>query len=240
FGGAGLWAGVTAIQRTCERPVIWATAHYLSYARLGQILDIDVWEPVKGRTVTQARAIGHVDDNEVLTVNAAVGHKSGTPTDQWLRAPVAPPPQDCPSAPVYPDQAGSLHARLDIRVASGRHGADQTIQGRADDSRMMLWLRPRGGFAIDAGMLALFGDFLPSCVNHAIGIPTPMTSLDNTIRCGRIVPTDWVLAEARTSMAHGGFVHGELRMFSQAGVLMAVGSQSMIMRGLPPWEDGAP
>src|SRR5690606_7457914 len=136
FGGAGLWAGVTAIQRTCERPVIWATAHYLSYARLGQILDIDVWEPVKGKTVTQARAIGHVDDSEVLTVNAAVGHKAGTPTDQWPRAPVAPPPQDCPSAPDHPDQGGNFHERFDVLDASGRNGADPTTKGPAEDGRM--------------------------------------------------------------------------------------------------------
>jgi acyl-CoA thioesterase len=240
FGGVGLGAGVTALQRTCNRPVIWATAQYLSYARLGDILDIDVWVPVQGKSVAHARAIGHVRDNEVIAVNAALGHRPDTPTDQWPQAPSAPPPQDCPPAPEYANQGGALHTRLDIRVASGRHGADPSIQGRTPDGRMMLWLRPREDFAIDAGMLALFGDYLPSCVNHAIGRPGPMTSLDNTIRFGKIVPTEWVLAEARVAMAHGGFVHGELRMFSQDGRLMAVGSQSMIMRNLPAMEDGAP
>ena len=33
FGGVGLAAAVGAMERTCERPVIWATAQYLSYAR---------------------------------------------------------------------------------------------------------------------------------------------------------------------------------------------------------------
>ena len=33
FGGVGMASAITALERTCERPVIWATAQYLSYAR---------------------------------------------------------------------------------------------------------------------------------------------------------------------------------------------------------------
>lgn len=240
FGGVGLAAGVTAIERTCERPVIWASAHYLSYARQGAILDIDVWEPVQGKTVTQARANGHVGDNEVLTVNAAVGFRPNAPTDQWPEAPAAPPPLDCPEAAAHPGEHRGLHERLEIRIASGRFGGDRSIKGRDPDGRMMLWLRPRDPHPIDAGMLALFGDYLPSCVGNAVGMPLGMTSLDNTIRFGRIEPTEWVLCDARVSLAHGGFIHGAMHMFSQSGRLMAIGSQSMILRGLPQMEDGAP
>src|ERR1700679_1270805 len=33
FGGVGLAAAIQAMERTCKRPVIWATAQYLSFAR---------------------------------------------------------------------------------------------------------------------------------------------------------------------------------------------------------------
>jgi len=33
FGGVGMAAAIQAMERTCERPVIWATAQYLSFAR---------------------------------------------------------------------------------------------------------------------------------------------------------------------------------------------------------------
>ena len=37
------------MERTCGRPVIWATAQYLSFARLGAIVDLDVWIPAVGK-----------------------------------------------------------------------------------------------------------------------------------------------------------------------------------------------
>jgi acyl-CoA thioesterase-2 len=233
FGGIGLAAGVSALEQTCKRPVIWATAHYLSYARLGQVLDIDVWEPVQGKTVTQARVVGHVDDNEVLTVNAALGVRPGALDDQWPQAPAAPKPEDCPERPHHAFESNSVHDRLEIRVASGRFGADPLIGERDPDGRMMLWIRPREDYPIDAHMLALFGDYLPSCLSNAIGKPVGVTSLDNTIRFGEITPTDWVLCEARISRAHGGFAHGAMHMFSRDGRLMATASQSMILRDMP-------
>ena len=42
FGGCGLGAAIEALEGTTERPVIWATAQYLSYANAPAILDIDV------------------------------------------------------------------------------------------------------------------------------------------------------------------------------------------------------
>ena len=46
FGGVGMASAITALERTCERPVIWATAQYLSYARPGSVLEVDVRLPV--------------------------------------------------------------------------------------------------------------------------------------------------------------------------------------------------
>jgi len=234
FGGIGLAAGVQALERTCERPVIWATAQYLAYARPPSVLDIDVWTPAEGKTVTQARAIGHVGDKEIITVNAALGVRPGAPVDQWQQAPAAPAPADCPPVERDAREHKGLMDRIEVRVAAGRAPTDRQLEGRSEDGRMMLWIRLRETWPVDAGMLALFGDYLPSCVSHAMGRHVWVNSLDNTIRFGPIVETEWVLCDVRVTMMHGGFVHGAMHMFSQDGVLMATGSQSMVLRAPPP------
>ena len=91
FGGVGLASAVAAMERTCGRPLIWATAQYLSYARPPSIVDLDVWTPAEGKYNTQARVTGHVGDKEILTVNAALGARPSELSQQWLEKPDAPP-----------------------------------------------------------------------------------------------------------------------------------------------------
>src|SRR4051794_13555407 len=83
FGGSGLAAAISALEGTSERPCIWATAQYLAYAKPGEVLDIDVTLAVVGHQMTQARAVGHVGNREVLTVNAALGMRSFDRAGQW-------------------------------------------------------------------------------------------------------------------------------------------------------------
>ena len=96
FGGCGLGAAIAALEGTTGRPVVWATAQYLSYARPGSIMDIDVTIAVDGRQTTQARAVGHVGDTEILTVNAALGRRDLDADGQWAAPPDVPPPDECP------------------------------------------------------------------------------------------------------------------------------------------------
>jgi acyl-CoA thioesterase len=234
FGGIGLAAGVTALERTCGRPVVWATAQYLSFARPGTVLDLDVWTPAEGRTVTQARVVGHVGDKEVITVNAALGARPQAPEGQWPRRPEAPPPQDC--RPVGHDLGEhlGLHERLDIRVAHGRYRSDRPIEGASPDGRMVLWARARGDHPLDSGLVAVIADYLASGVPNAIGGPMVVNSLDNTIRFGAIEPSEWVLCDVRIELVHAGFAHGTMYMFADSGRLMAIASQTMVLRGPPP------
>ena len=79
FGGSGLAAAISAMEGTSERRCIWATAQYLSYAEPGEVVDVDVTIAVEGHQVTQARAVCHVADREILTVNAALGDRPFEP-----------------------------------------------------------------------------------------------------------------------------------------------------------------
>ena len=60
FGGCGLGAAILAMERTTGRNVVWATGQYLSFAKVGEIMDLDVTVAVSGRYTAQARVIGSV------------------------------------------------------------------------------------------------------------------------------------------------------------------------------------
>ena len=230
FGGVGLASAIAAMERTCERPVIWATAQYLSYARPPQVVDLDVWVPNAGKYNTQARVVSHVDDKEILTVNAALGSRPSEISRQWVQRPDVPPPLDCPVGEHWRGEEEDLHSRIETRVAKGLYG-DVRAGEAEDDGRLILWIKPSDGrYAIDSSMLAVIADHVPSGIGSALGQSGGGNSLDNTIRIRHIVPTEWVLCDIRIHGIHGGFAHGAMYMFAEDGELMATASQSVIVR----------
>lgn len=229
FGGVGLAAAIESMERTCERPVVWATAQYLSYARPGSVVDLDVWVPAHGHNISQARVIGHVGDKEIFTVNAALGTRPMELSHQWARAPEVPAPADCPPTPHWRGQGENLHSRIEVRVAKGRYGIAPD-EGLNEDGRLVLWIRPKGDLPIGRGMLAVMADFVPSGFANALGRGGGGNSLDNTIRYRQLVPTEWVLCDIQIHAVHAGFGHGSMHLFSESGELMATASQSVILR----------
>jgi acyl-CoA thioesterase-2 len=230
FGGVGLAAAIQAMERTCQRPVIWATAQYLSHARPPSVVDLDVWLPAQGHNTSQARVTGHVGDKEILTVNAALGRRYSEFSHQWVQAPDAPAPEDCPPGQHWRGEQDDLHNQIEFRVAKGHYGDEPNDKGVSEDGRLILWMRPKQGQTIDSGMLAIFADHIASGVGNALGRNAGGNSLDNTIRFRRIIPTDWVLCEIQMHSIDAGFGHGAMRMFARDGELMATASQSLIVR----------
>ena len=236
FGGVGMAAAVAAMERTCQRPAIWATAQYLSYARPPSVVDLDVRVAAQGRHTSQARVIAHVGDSEILTVNAALGARPEVERRQWAAAPEVPPPEDCAESERWRSDVHDLHSQIEVRIAHGAHGRAANPQGPSEDGRLILWIRPRGGQVVDSCMLAIMADHLPSAVGTALGRNAGGNSLDNTIRFMEIVTTDWVLCDATIVGIERGIGHGAMRLYARDGRLMATASQSMIVRLR---EDGA-
>jgi acyl-CoA thioesterase len=230
FGGSGLAAAISAMEGTSERQCIWATAQYLSYAKPGEVVDVDVTIAVTGHRVTQARAVCHVADREILTVNAALGERPIEHAGQWEVMPrVLPRPDDCPPRPTHSDLAGTINERLDQRLVKGRD-LDR-LDGTPSDGQYLLWARiPDVLTGMDATTLAILGDFVPSGIGQALGVRGGGNSLDNTLRVGRMVPTEWVLMDIRVQAVERGFGHGLVNMFAEDGTLLAAASQSVIVR----------
>ena len=229
FGGCGLGAAISAMEGTTGRDCIWATAQYLSYAQPAEVLDIDVTLAVEGHRMTQARAICHVGNREILTVNAALGTRPFDQTGQWEQMPDVPGPDDCDSRAFRLPIDGTINDRMEQRLATGRHFDD--YDGSPGDGQTVLWARiPDVIDGVDAAALAVLGDFVPMGVGQALGIRGGGNSLDNTLRVANLVSTEWVLLDIRVHAVQNGFGHGLVHMFAEDGTLMATASQSCIVR----------
>ena len=230
FGGAGLGAAISAMEGTSGRETVWATAQYLSYAKPGEVLDIDVTLAVTGHQMTQARAVCHVGNREILTVNAALGHRpfdaQRSVGDDARRAAARRSASSARSAD--PSTAPSTIA-LEQRLAKGR--PFEALDGTPGDGQVLMWARiPDVLDGVDAAALGVLGDFVPMGVGQALGVRGGGNSLDNTLRVVHLVPTEWVLLDIRVHAVERGFGHGLVHMFAEDGTLLATASQSCIVR----------
>ena len=227
FGGVGLAAGIVALEQATGKPVIWATGQYLAITQPNDTMDLEVVLPAVGRNVIQGRVVGHVGSREIITVIGAAGTRPSSAEGCWECFPSAPQPEDCPEVPRHHDTE-SLHQHVELRLARGSFGFSG-FGTPSDDGRSLLWARmPR--VAHDAGALAIIADYLPSVLGNAFGRIMHCTSLDNTIRYGRLEPSEWILCDNRMEYAGNGFGHGTVYLWNQAGTLLATASQSMIVR----------
>lgn len=233
FGGCGLGAAIAALEGSSGRPVVWATAQYLSYANPPSIMDIDVTIAVSGRQVTQARAVGHVGDREILTVNAALGRRPLEVGGQWAEMPTVPAPDECPERMSRMPGSDSIMERIDVRLADAL--SFEELPGPPQPSgRSALWARIPDVLDMSAATLAILGDYVPFGIGQALGARAGGNSLDNTLRVARLVPTEWVLLDIRVDAIVDGFGHGVVHLWAVDGTLLASASQSTIVRF---WED---
>lgn len=231
YGGMGLAAGIGAMERVVGRPVIWASAQYLSFANLGRTLDLTVEVPSLGRTVAHARVTGRVGDEEIITAVGSFGAREDAASFQWSHASPMPAPEECETVEMWPAQGpGALVIQhMEARMRPGEYAARSNGQA-SDSGRISLWLRTINDLPVDAGVLALFADFVPSVVALSMGRRGGGSSLDNTLRIVRLVPTQWVLCEVDAHGVDHGMGHGDIHLYAESGELLAVGSQSCLMR----------
>ncbi len=238
FGGAGLAAAIEAMEAVSGRPVIWATGQYLSFAKVGSILDLDVTLAVDGRATTQARVVVRHGNTEILTVNGALGSRDTDAEGSFAVKPDVPPPGECKERRHRFGTQNSINELFESRIAIGRD-LEELDGVPVPDGRSAMWARlPDGGASTAAG-LAVLGDFVPFGIGQALGARAGGNSLDNTLRVIRLVPTDWVLCDIRVHGVHHGFGHGLVHLWAEDGTLMATASQSTIVRfwseqGQPP------
>jgi len=229
FGGAALGAAIAALEGTTDRPVVWATAQYLSFAPVGSVMDLDVHVSVSSRFTSQARVIGHVGDNEVIAVTAALGRRE---LDIEREFPTMPPvlaPSDCrPRDRHYEEESlGQYMDQLLAKSPDGQAAGGPTGHG---EGRVCMWARPPEAFEPSATTLAVLGDWVPMGIGITSGEALSSNSLDNTLRVLDVHPTEWYLLEIETAGIRNGFGHGQIRIWGDDGRLQAIASQSVVTR----------
>jgi acyl-CoA thioesterase len=242
-GGAGLGAATAAMERVTGRPVIWATAQYLSFAEGTEPVDIDVTVEVAGHNTTQARCVMSRDGREILTAHAALGGRDVGFEGLWCAPPEVPDPDACERYRFFEHGRGHMGDVAEFRLARGRQLDVVENEGGRGDGSFALWVRCwEGQQAVTVPDLTFIGDFMPLGFADAMGAPYAGNSLDNTIRVGRLTSTEWVLLAVHVQQVVNGFGYGRAELWAQDGTLLGEVSQSSIMRshsrirdaGLPP------
>jgi len=234
YGGCGLAAGIVALEEASGRPTVWASAQYLAYAPTGTVLEWEVVLAASGRNTTQGRAIGRRDDEEVLTVNAALGRAEIEMSGTWVEMPDVPDPEDCPVQQIPPMFADTVLVRVEHRLAYGRMIGD--LDGTPGEARSAFWTRVPGHLEPSAATLAVIGDYVSGGVSQPLGVRTMGRSLDNSLRVARLVPTEWVLCDIHIHALAHGFGHGMAHLWAEDGTLLGTASQSISVR---PWPGDA-
>jgi acyl-CoA thioesterase len=233
FGGVGLGASVEVLERVTGRPLVWATAQYLQYARPPAVVDLEVNEVVRGRSSSQARVLGRVGGDEIFTVVAALGARTLPWDGEWAVHPDVPDVAGGRPRPLMPHQQGTIGERLEMKFANGRTWEE--LDGSPGDGRSALWIHLPDGVPATASTLSIVGDYVPFGIGQAAGRRVGSNSLDNTIRMVRPHPTEWVLADIRIQAVADGFGHGVVHLWAEDGTLLATASQSAIVRDQPDW-----
>jgi acyl-CoA thioesterase len=231
FGGCGLGAALVALEEASGRPTVWATGQYLSYAPTHSLVEWEITLAVVGSRVTQGRAVGMVGDQEILTVNAALGAHQLALNGVWVEPPAVLPPDECPPRFVPEMFRNTILDKIEVRIAKGMLLEEMTGEPGGPDSA--LWARVPGHLTPSAATLAIFGDYVSGGASEPLGRRSMGRSLDNTLRMARLTPTEWVLCDIRIHALINGYAQGVAFLWSEDGELLATASQSFVVRLWP-------
>ncbi len=233
FGGAALGGAISALEQAADRPVAWATGQFISFSKPPEVLTVDVTIRAAGRRTTQAFCLAHVDGRPVIEVMAALGNRPSEVHEVWAERIDVPPPLECPIT-VYQSDKPTISHSFERRLARGK--LDRSADAPMTDGRSALWFKLPAELDVDAGLLAILGDFVPFGTHMVVddGVIAGLTSLDNTIRVVNLVPTSWVLLDVQIYSIANGFSQGIVHLWAEDGTLLATASQTCQVRNPKP------
>jgi acyl-CoA thioesterase len=256
YGGTAIAVSIATAEELTRRPVLWMTTQFVATA--AQDTEISVLAEVlaPGKRTNQVRITG--TDPDGVAVFASLGatghHREGGLTGEFERMPKVSPPDDATVAdnpfavmakaagveregpatmPSFPRDTGFASV-VEMR------SADVIDHPDAGDGRICMWLRRKDREAVTPALAAFMADMVPMSVALAAGVMAGGTSLDNSIRIGTFVETEWMLLDLRPHLAAGDYGHGSAHIWSEDGHLMATASQTASMIRFdpsqsPPW-----
>jgi acyl-CoA thioesterase len=226
YGGAGVAATVAMMEAATGRRALWTTLQFMSFGSRGDEIECSVDVRTHGKRSSQVRVTAHSNGEEIFSALGATGDPRVNLTTTFERMPAVLAPEECPVLDdiVPGDLARSRFSVTEHRLAV--EGDEQT-----ESARTSLWVRVDGLRASPA-MLAYVGDCVALGIFPALGLATGSsgTSLDNTLRIGPHVDTEWVLLEVRSHFVTEGYGHGTVYEWAPDGTLLGMASQTLVLR----------
>ena len=231
YGGTGIAVTVAALEAETAGDTLWATTQFVGSAEIGERIDCHVEVLAKGRRTSQVRLTATVDDRLVFAAIGATGaHREGPVEMQVGAMPDVPGPDEAQSWG-HAWRGGEIPRIGWLLLAEVKEVA-------LENGRFASWARMRDQTQSRA-TLSFLADLVPSAVVRAAGFMGAGTSLDNSMRFGHFVDTEWVLVDFDPWFATGGYLHGGARLWAEDGTLLAYASQTasaMVWDGeTPPW-----
>lgn len=225
YGGTALAAACAAMEVVTGRPTLWASVQLVSSAQRDDEVDVHVEVVAGGRRIDQVRVSATVDGRLLFAaVGSTATAKAGGITGTGPRMPrVAPPDPD--GGPLFGRQ------RWDHDGETGHHRVAQYVEATALDpgdvpGHVLMWARLHDESTTTAAKLGFLADMVPVAICRAAGVMGAGTSLDNSLRVGHLVDSEWVLLELQGHVAADGYGYGDARCWSPDGVLLGSGSQT--------------
>ena len=100
------------------------------------------------------------------------------------------------------------------------------------DVQYRCWARIRDNLASTRQGLTALSDSLGLAIRYNIGRHWRGASIDNVIRFTGDESCEWVLLDMTADGVHNGVGPGLVRLYSESGTMLAVGSQSFVIREL--------
>jgi acyl-CoA thioesterase len=241
YGGAALAAALAASEAVTGRPALWSSTQLVASADLGERIRVDVEVVAAGRSVDQVDVRATVGDRLIFSAvgSTASARPGGLQGVGQLMPRVAPPEDSEPWTGPARRQAADGSAAPAMPTTIGHQLVSEHREAPLLDptperpGRMALWARLRGdmakGHEMTAAALGFLADMVPLACCRACGVDGAGTSLDNSLRIGEPVDTEWVLLELDAHVAVGGFGHGQVHVWSPDGRMLAIGTQSAIL-----------
>ena len=223
MGGVGIAASIDAMERATGRPLICATAQFISYASIGATVDLELTLKAAGKSITQAQVTISEGGREIIAVTGALGGRDGMFESQFAQMPDIPGPEAFEETPGDFPELDDMHREIEKhRIVTSHDEAKGTDR---------MWFRSSKGLPVTSGLLAVFADFIAGGHSKIAG----SSSLDNTIRIHTVKDTKWVLTDTQFSGTAAGAFHAHMRLFADDGTLLATAGQS---GALPkrPWK----
>ena len=208
------------------RPPQSLTVHFVDAPRAGPI-DVSVAVERAGRSSTALSLRLEQDGRPIaLALAGASVWREGEPEWADLRAPAAPPPEECPEVPRV-SGAPRFQERFDLRWVEG--GAPGRPSERA---RHLAWMRLKEGGPLDhLAVTAMSDGWMPAAFSK-LGRFAIVPTFDLTIhfRAPLPAPGEYLLAEYRSAVSAGGAWEEDGELWAQDGTLVAQSRQLAMMR----------